>query len=93
MMNNGKLVWHYGIGRWYTTAHDDEQRRYVIFKDYYSGWNLVIYSEHDEQEQGWHNFLKDAKREADSHHHAHIYESDNDNLKDYIQKYPLKDAV
>lgn len=91
MMRDGKLMWHRRRqGGWYTNAHDNEDRFYIAERSE-GGWVVSTQRRFgsDAAGLGWHIYLKDAKKAADIHHHAKIRESDNDNLKAYIERYPV----
>jgi hypothetical protein len=91
MMYDGKLRWSKDRrGFWYTSAHDDENRYYIAQRSE-GGWSVVTQRRFgsDQIGLGWHIYLKDAKKAADIHHHQMIRESDNENLKKYIERYPV----
>jgi hypothetical protein len=91
MMYDGKLRWSHQRGGWWTAgAHDDEHRYYVAERSE-GGWTLTSKRrwQSDATGLGWYIYLKDAKLAADRHHHAMIRESDNENLKKYIERYPV----
>lgn len=90
-MRDGKLMWHYRAGgSWITSAHDDEYRWYIAQRSE-GGWvvNTQRRFGSDNIDLGWYIYLKDAKKAVDIHHHQMIRESDNDNLKDYVKRYPI----
>jgi hypothetical protein len=92
MMKDGKLIWsRRSEGDWFTSAHDDEYRWYIAQRSE-GGWSVVTQGRFGSNQVGlgWHIYLKDAKRAADKHHHQKIRESDNDNLKAYIERYPIE---
>lgn len=91
-MNRGKLVWRRTPrGAWLADAHDNEDRMYVI-RPAQDGWwwaTARYRFSHELQELDLHRYLRDAKRAADRHHHARILESDDEDLKAYIERYPI----
>jgi hypothetical protein len=92
MMKDGKLMWsRKSNGGWYTFAFDDEYRFYTAERDN-GGWSAYVgvrFSKEKPRWLGWFIYLKDAKQEVDKHHHKHIRESDRDDLKAYIERYPV----
>jgi hypothetical protein len=95
MMRDGKLMWHHREGGWwFTSAHDDEYRWYTAQRED-GGWVVSIKERftHKDTELGWFIYLKDAKKAADIHHHKMILESNKENLKEYIKRYPVEDDL
>jgi hypothetical protein len=92
MMCEGKLRWSRKTnGGWYTFAFDDEYRYYTAERRH-GGWDAHVgirFSKEPPKWLGWYIYLKDAKQAADKHHHKMISESDRDDLKDYIERYPV----
>jgi hypothetical protein len=92
MMIEGRLRWSRDRdGSWYTSAHDDEYRLYTAKRNN-GGWIAFAqgrFSDTPPQFLGWYTYLKDAKLAVDRHHHFEISQSDNQNWKDYIERYPL----
>ena len=93
MMIDGRLRWSKKRnGGWYTFAHDNEERFYTAEK-IRGGWGVYVgirFSPLPPKQLGWYVYLKDAKYDVDFHHHQMIAESNNENLKAYIGRFPLE---
>lgn len=90
-MYDGKLRWSKKPeGSWYTFCHDDENFYYIAYRQS-GGWALGIGIRFMDKPKrlGLYIYLKDAKLAADIDHHRRIKECDNENLKDYIERYPI----
>ena len=92
MMYDGKMRWSRNRrGGWYTFAHYNEDFFYTANR-HHGGWNLTFGQRFFGEPTwlGWFIYLKDAKQAADFHHHTKIREHGNDNLKAYIERYPIE---
>ena len=99
-MNEGKLVWRrHGAGGWTVSSMVDEKVWYTVFPDGDGGW----VAEHQERvgpKRGYSvesvtlsavppHYLRDAKRLCDIDHHQAIRNRGDDELKSYIERWPL----
>ncbi len=93
-MVEGKLVWHRdpSTGDWSTSALDDEKRVYIIHR--YKGSRVWVTSwkcpSFEGESIGVSATLVEAKRVADHHHHECIRLSNDEGLKEYARRFPIR---
>lgn len=86
MMKDGKLVWHRdpeGSG-WYTWSHHDE----ILYRAERVGLIWEVFATVAPVSLGL-GSLREVKHLADQHHHRHIAEHGSENLRKYIERYPV----
>lgn len=93
-MRDGRLIWHRNpqTSNWYVEAHDNPDRLYVLRRCPF-GWDATVEYRFAHEPQtlvDWYPILADAKRAADAHHHARILESDDEALKAYVRRFPIR---
>lgn len=91
-MNAGRMVWTKRPTHWYCTSAFDEHSMYVIRK--VEGGGYIVMHKRDSMVARPIGFapeyLRDAKKLADVHHHKLIMgRSETDGLKQYIMRYPI----